>query len=463
MALQKEEQEGQKEFKEGTPQEVKTGDSAELLRQSAAKLQKFGEFKVIAAAIKGSDNLNPATKATRKIFLTDASRKADRETLKENLKIWLEALQSSDDLVAIVKSSQEKAESASKTLKKNLKKACEQTKDMEAAWRSLNLFFKNTGEDKLDNVTILNADMSQLNDLDNPLFIDAVSEELKENFDRLDLRNNYSMIVIPGYLGSKMVVDKWARLVDENKVMLITDYHNLEKTDSIVENFKRDDLSGGDEYLSHVIMSCNYLVGRGKDTDIGEEEDVYVPPSTSLAGKMYSATMSQVSAGKKFGSLNEVDGVRLPLKHTEISNLEKIGLVPMVNEFGKVMAYSSKTLFNGTNVGNQTYSVVRVFDFVLKKLMDFLNRHAFVNFDTDTQNMVRGEIRNFLDSIKGPKNLIEDYNIDQFEQDPNDPTRVLVKINLNPHFPAKNYVVSLDGKKGKGSDHFAFNTKVEQK
>ncbi|MEN2802009.1 type VI secretion system contractile sheath protein TssC, partial [Capnocytophaga sputigena] len=67
------------------------------------------------------------------------------------------------------------------------------------------------------------------------------------------------------------------------------------------------------------------------------------------------------------------------LKKSEIANLESLGLIPMVNEYGKVMAFSAKTLFNGDNIGLQTYSVVRVFDYVTKVLMDFLNRRAFEN------------------------------------------------------------------------------------
>ena len=41
--------------------------------------------------------------------------------------------------------------------------------------------------------------------------------------------------------------------------------------------------------------------------------------------------------------MNEVDGVRFDLKKSEIASLEKLGLVPMVKEYGKVMAFSAKT------------------------------------------------------------------------------------------------------------------------
>ena len=64
--------------------------------------------------------------------------------------------------------------------------------------------------------------------------------------------------------------------------------------------------------------------------------------------------------------MNEVDAVKFDLKKSEISQLEKMGLVPMVNEYGKIMAFSAKTLFDGDNIGLQTYSVVQVFDHVTK-------------------------------------------------------------------------------------------------
>ena len=187
--------------------------------------------------------------------------------------------------------------------------------------------------------------MEQLTDLDNPRFIDHVSELFQQNYDKLDLRENYAMMVLPGYVGNNKVMEKWAKIAHENKVMLLTDFANVEKPDDVIEMFSEANLTGGDLYRSNVIMTCNYLVGRGKIAELGEEEDVYVPGSSSLAGKIYSTLMSQVAAGKKHGGINEVDAVRFDLKKSEISHLEKIGLVPMVAEYGKVMAFSAKTLF----------------------------------------------------------------------------------------------------------------------
>ena len=128
--------------------------------------------------------------------------------------------------------------------------------------------------------------------------------------------------------------------------------------------------------------------------------------------------------------------------------LEKLGLVPMVNEYGKVMAFSAKTLFNGDNLGLQTYSVVRVFDYVTKVLMDFLNRRAFENFNARTKKDLMGQMLKFLDSITGPDKLIENFTIKRFEQDPNQKDRIFLDIHMRPFFPAKNFLIKLDGQKG---------------
>ena len=82
--------------------------------------------------------------------------------------------------------------------------------------------------------------------------------------------------------------------------------------------------------------------------------------------------MSQVAAGKNTVISMRVDAVKFDLKKSEISQLEKNGIVLMLNEYGKIMAFSAKTLFTGDNIGLQTYSrLVKVFDYVTKVLLDF--------------------------------------------------------------------------------------------
>lgn len=435
---------------------------AEQLESSVQGLAKFGGFDLLESAIDAVQNINPERKARKKIFLEESSKKEERTALKKTLKIWLDVLQSAEDPADMIETCNQRSEQATQVLKKNLKAAVKETEQLEKSYRSIALFFKNTESLKVKNVSVVNADPDQIRDLDNTRFIDAIHNELTDNYDRLDLRNNYSILVLPGYLGSNKVVEKWAKIAYENKVMLVTDFEDLDTPDDVMELFEAANLTSGDPYRSNVIMACNWLVGRGRFTEIEEEDDLLVPPSPALAGKIYQTLMSQVTAGKKFGGINEVDGVRFDLKKSEIASLEKLGLIPMVKEYGKVMAFSAKTLFNGDNLGLQTYSVVRVFDYVTKVMMDFLNRRAFENFNASTRKELNGQIVKFLDGITGPNKLIENFSIRRFEQDPVQKDRIYLDIHLKPYFPAKTFMIKLEGQKGDDLDKAEWSSKYEQ-
>jgi len=428
-------------------------EAAPSLEQSTQALLKVGGFDLLETTIDGASNLNPEKKARKKIFLSEDGKKADRQQLKKRLALWHKLLSETDSVADAVEQGQQRVEATEQQLSDNLRTAVEATHELEQAYRSVALFFKNTDLDEVKNISILNADKDQLQDLDNTTFIDAVSEELEQNYDRLDLRDNYSLLVVPGYLGSNKVVDKWAKIAHKNKVMMVTDFEHYDTPEDVIELFEEANLTGGDAYKSNVVMAANWLVGRGKLEEIGEEEDLYVPPSSALAGRIYATLASQVTAGRKHGTLNEVDGVKFPLRKSEISNLEKIGLVPMVNEYGRVMAFSAKTLFNGDNIGLQTYSVVRVFDYVTKVLIDFLNRRAFENWDHNMRMDIQGQIVRFLDGIAGPGKLIEKFSVKKFERDPDQKDRINLDIHMVPYFPAKTFLVSLDGTKGDDPDN----------
>jgi hypothetical protein len=446
---------------------LQTADALELrpeqqLDNNLQTLEKFGAFDLLECVVDGIQNLNPERKARKKIFLEEAGKKEEREQLQKTLEIWLGVLKGSEEIADMVGKSNTLSEQASAVYKTNMNKALDATRQLETSYRSVALFFKNTESAKVKNVNFINVEPEQLKDLSNTRFIDHVRDELVDNYDRLDLRNNYGLLIIPGYLGSNMVVEKWAKMAYENKVMLVTDFENLDKPDDVMELFELANLTSGDPYKANVIMTCNYLVGRGKYNEAGETDDLYVPGSPALAGKIYMTLMSQVTAGKKHGSISEVDGVRFDLRKAEIADLEKLGLVPMVKEYGKVMAFSAKTLFNGDNLGLQTYSVVRVFDYVTKVMMDFLNRRTFENFTANARKELMDQIVRFLDSITGPSKLIEDFEIKRFEQDPIQKDRIHLDIRLKPYFPAKNFLIKLEGQKGddgKGND---YTSKYEQ-
>lgn len=446
------------QYKEGEKQAVAEVPS---LQTSLDTLVRAGGYDFLEAVVDGADNMNPVRKAKRNIFLTDASKKQQRAELKKKMQLWIDLLTENNSIAEMAEKSVQKAENADKLLKQNLKKVLDASREMEQSYRSVHLFYKNTESPKLKNVVLMNASMDQLTDLDEPRFIEYIAEELKNKYDRLDLRQNYSLLVVPGYLKSATVVDKWAKMAYNNKVMLVTDFENIETPDDVLDMFTDANLTSGDPHKANVMMTCNYIVGRGKKTDVGEEEDVYVPGSAALAGKMYCTKLSQPVAGKTYGSIDEVDTVRFDQKKAEISELENVGLVPLVGEWGKVMPFSAKTLFTGDNLGMQTYSVVRVFDFIAKVLSDFLNRRAFELWNVKMEKNLRSQIVKFLDGIQGPDKLIEKFQIIRFERDEEHKDHIFLDIHITPFFPAKSFLVKLDGYKGDDGEEWKASFKQQ--
>lgn len=439
-----------------------SGQSQAASKSAVDRLKEFGGFSFLENIIDGYSNLNPARKARRNIFLSDSQWENERKALINRLEVWLKLLQENESVEAMRDQAKEQAVKSEELLHSNLRNTLSRTRELESAYRTIAMFYKNTESDKVKNVTIVNASLDQLRDLDNTVFADYISNELKQNYDRLDLRRNYSILIIPGYLGSNAILDKWSKMAYENKTVLVTDFQDLESPDDVVDVFFNANHTGGEVFKSNTIMPCNWLLGRQREEKIGEEENLYIPPSSALAGKIYSTLMSQVVAGKKFGGLNEVESVRFDLRKSEISELERMGLVPMVNEYSKVMAFSAKTLFNGDNLGLQTYSVVRVFDYITKVLIDFLNRRAFENWSTRTEADLRGQVVKFLDSVMGPNKLIERFKVMKIERDPNQKDRVLLDIHITPYFPAKSFVIQLAGHKGDGPEDAVWESEYNQ-
>jgi len=123
-------------------------DASQSLEQSINKLAKFGGFDFLEAGIDGVQNLNPERKARKKIFLTDADKKTERDDLKKKLLLWFNLLSETSDVNQMVEQCNSKTESASAGFKKNLKKALDATRELEQNYRSVALFYKNSESNK---------------------------------------------------------------------------------------------------------------------------------------------------------------------------------------------------------------------------------------------------------------------------------------------------------------------------
>ena len=428
----------------------KIENPSELLQDSLSGLNKFGGFQLLKGLIKGIDNMDPRRKAVKNIFLSDSAYTDARAKLKNELALWVSILENGEtDPMEIIDSCKAKTEKAEQNLKDNLFNVHEEIKNLEIAYRSLDSFFANAGQGKIDCITIMNVNKDELENHDSDDTV-AIREELERYYDRLSLKNNYSLLVLPGYLGDATSVRMWADTAYKNKVIMLTDFKDSLNSEMLKEELDDANLQGQDAHLANVVMTCNYILGRKKSEIAEEDDDVYIPGSAALAGRMTNTediVIAQGAAGKKYGTLSNVKGARLDLRKSEIAALIDFGVIPMVEEDGRTMAFSNRSLYNGATLGLQEYPIVRVFDWIGKVFQNFFNDEAFTNWNSQVKAELQQAVHDFLSDYKGPGKLIENYNLKGINQDPKTKD-ISVQVELKPFFAAKNFLIELTGHNG---------------
>jgi hypothetical protein len=425
----------------------------QAVRPSGEALEKLGGFMAVKGFIPAAADMNPSKAATRKIFLTDKKYKAKREALAQELRGWLEILSADkSNSVEYADVCKEMEEKYQKLLEKNVTTALEATEKLEKTYRSLDLFFKNANEEKLYNLRLVNVNSAEFEDESSTLS-QQINDLLRDGFDRLSLKESYSLLVIPGYkMQDKATLLKWAKIANKYKVMLVTDHDQEHDFDSLLEN--TSDYKDSDAVLQNVIMTGNWIVGRQKENlslleRESDEKAFFIPSSAALAGMLYdeTANMAQGAAGKKHGTLADVKGVEVDLLKTQIASLMDNQIVPMVYSEGRVMAFNNSTLYNGDNKAMTEYPIVRVFDWVKKVLMNFVHDVALENWDPyETPVKLQNKISAFLNEQQKKLNLFKDFKVELPIQDPTT-KKISLNVTLEPYYAAKNFTIKLSADK----------------
>ena len=434
---------------------------AELLQKSLSGLDKFGGFQLLKGLIKGVENMDPRRKAIKNVFLNDSAYEDARNRLKNELSLWVEILESGGkDPMEIVDSCKEECQKAERNLSENLFCIHDEIRNLETTYRSLYAFFANAGQGKVDCITLMNVNREELGDHDSE-DTQAVRDELERYFDRLNLKNNYSMLVVPGYLGDAETVRMWAQTAYRNKVIMLTDFKDSMNFEMLKEELDDASLQGTDPYLGNIVMTANYILGRKKSELAGEDEDLYIPASGALAGRMSNTeetVIAQAAAGKRYGTLDNVKGARMDLRKSEIAALIDLGVIPMVEEDGRTMAFSNHTLYNGASKGLQEYSIVRVFDWIGKVFENYCNDHAMEIWTPAIKSEITQDIHSFLSDYKGPGGIIEKYTNLKVDQDPKTKD-ISINVEITPYFAAQNFFIELTGRNTAAGVDWEQNTK----
>ena len=421
--------------------------SASENKNTAELLSAFGGFNAVRGFMPDADNLNPAKKAAKAVFLTDKRFKDKREGLINDIKGWLEVLEeghtAATEFVDACKAKEEKYE---KVLSQGITDALFATANMERSYRALDSFFKTANAEKVKNLRIINVYKDDIADPDSG-FAGEVDAILRGGFDRLSLKDCYSLLVVPGNVfQDKVSLLQWAKIAFKYKVMLLTDHadeYSFDDLFSNTEGYKDSDIE-----LQNVIMTANWIVGRESEKlsdDEKEQPAFFISSSAALAGKLYdeSASMAQGAGGKKYGTIDGVKGVRLDLLKSEIASLMDNQVIPMVYSEGRVIAFNNATLYNGDNTAMKEYPIVRVFDWVKKVLMNYVHEVALENWDPyNSPKNLKAKIQAFLNDYKGYGNLFQNYEIKEPTQDPIT-KRITCDISLTPFYSAKNFIIKV--------------------
>lgn len=424
------------------------------LQESLAGLDKIGGFSLFEDLMEGIENMNPSHSVVKDLFISDITYTGIRKHLQKELSLWIEALVSDANPSSVIDFCKNKCETIESHLADNLSTVHDAARNLEITYRGLDAFFKNAGQGDVECLTLMNVNKERLgiNDSDDNK---AVCRELGQYYDRLSLKESYSLFVVPGYVEEANVVCQWAQVAHKNKVLMITDFKDINDFETLkdelgtfnrqlIETANRQDL---ETCLTNVIMTCNYLLGRRKSEIANEDDDLYIPGSPALAGRMTNLkeiAISQGVAGRQYGTL-KVKGVRLEMSRSEMSVVISQNVIPIIEENGRATAFSNLSLYKGFS-GLQEYPVVRVFDWIGKVLQNFFNGVAFINWDTQVKRGLEQAVQQFLNDYKYSGRIIENYSLQGIHQDPT--TRnITISVKLKPFFAARNFLLELTGHK----------------
>jgi hypothetical protein len=417
----------------------------------------FGDFKKLASLlpsfktadgdlVRGVEWLDPKKDFQRKEFLSKPEFATQRKLLAERMKLWSDHLGSDSNLDNVRKNLNEQAAKLEANLQKNMKKVHEASRDMETTYRAIDKFFANAQQepDEKVNAHFANVSAEQLTNPDDKEKFEQLSKAVAALYREWSIKECFSLCVIPGYLGSVENVDSVARQLGlPNKLHIITDLPNFENVEEVMEMLDDPNyanLPGIDSYKQYVAIFANWLLARTQNQY--ESEDMWIPPSAAVAGKMYQGDttvgMQQPMAGYKHGKISDAKYLRFKANQPDASKINEKGVNPMVSFEGSAVAMGAATLFSKETFN--VYSIRRTYDYVYKTLRNYLNKQTFSVIDQKFIDTMRKDIDKFMKAITGGDNILQDYKVDIFaDEEMRKRQEIDIKVSLNPKYPARTF------------------------
>jgi len=364
------------------------------------------------------DLLDPTKKKQYDDLVKNKNFAETKDLLAKRLTVWNKALTSSEDLDSLIENTQQRLEKLEELLNKNLKKAFEVIRPMETNYRAVDGFFMNAAVEAGDKVeaSFLNASADQLlNPDDRSVFEEGLAAAIQTRFRDWTLKETYSNLCVPGWVGTVQNIDRLGILGSQNKVQVFSDCDNYESFKQLQDNLDQrafEGLRGAGLEKQYVSLFGNWLLGRKKYA--WEEEDLWLPPSALMTGVVYKTDetkgIQEAAAGYRKGKIQGAGGVRYRVdRPTGGKMLFNYGVSPIVDWDGYPIAMGDANL--SSKEGVDAYPRIRTEDWLLKNVCHYLNKQAYQNITDTFRSAVKSDLHDFLSKCKGPDSEVKGFEI----------------------------------------------------
>jgi hypothetical protein len=386
---------------------------------------------------------------TKAMFLDEPEFKSKRKNLQDLVSNMIELLSEASSADQAKAKAAAKVKEANTLKKKNLGKIIEEARPLEKSYRELELFFKNGGPNNKEQLTIINMDRSLVSDSDDETLPTKVRDILAEPHLRIDQDKVYSMLIIPGFLGERLI-QTYADISHDNKVLFLSDYKDLPTVESVLqyrESPTGQKIGGSSKSWSHSVIFANWIRMREKYADLGEKDSMFGSPAMAVAGKLYATRISQPAAGIQYGELKSSGGLRFEMNQPQVGLMSKVGLNPMANFYKQDSPWEATTLFDGENLELKHYAVVRTLDWIDKTLKHYLGKYTFELLDNAKRDVIHKRLVRFLDDLAEQK-LIQKGQLTKFERNRDRPDRVDIDFKITPLWATRTFVYKIGVNRG---------------
>jgi hypothetical protein len=444
----------------------------ELVKEFEKVKLPFSKIEGLMPQVKASNGetlvglsvFNPAKKDARHKFLTRPQFEAARKLMTERLRVWHKMLSSSDDVEDLRNTAILESQALEENISSNMASIYSEIKPLEISYRNIQQFYANSSPsgDPV-NAWFANVGMEELIDPDSDSF-DELAEYVKKPFRAFSLTDCFSLMVVPGFLEDIPNIDKFAKLAEENKVHVFTDLPDFESFAEAEEQMNGpalEGLAGSTPEKAHVSVAANWVLGRQKNRY--EEEDMWLPPSSVLAGLVYKQDsgvgMQQPCAGYQYGASNSVKSVRFEVdRAVGAKEFLSKGVIPTVLWDAKVRFLGDCSLFKGESY--DVYATKRTADYISKNVCHYLNKQTFKLIDNTLLEGVKKDIYDFVRANSGKGKLISDFSLEVTSTPEQRAKHIIdVKLNITPFTSVRQFDVYLTARHSEEGDF----TEVEMK